>query len=555
MSYPLINDNDFQKKILIKYKQFEIPSNKPSFNDLCFPEKFKLQLPQIFVSKFINPKTPYKGLLIYHKIGAGKTCAAIRIAEEWKDKKKIVFVVPASLITNLYKELRSECTGNDYITDIERKKLLNLIPNSKEYINIINIVHNRIDKKYEIYSYNKYTSLIIENKINLKDKILIIDEVQNIVSQDGLFYNTILQSIKKSPLSTRVILLSATPIFDKPVEFALTLNLLRPEKTLPTGNEFNEIFLKKTKYGYKLKNINLLKDMIRGYISYYPGAPHYAFPKKILKIVRCRMLNFQWKSYLTLEKNELGTEFDDILKLGNNFLLGSRIISNIAYPNKNINELGFASFNNKNLLLKNIKKFSIKFYKIFKKINKIIGPSFVYSNFKEYGGIKPFIVFLEANGYVNFINNGPGKKRFAIWSGDESFDSKEYIKEIFNNINNKDGSQIKLLLGTPSIKEGVSLLRVRSVHILEPYWNISRLEQIIGRAIRFCSHKDLNKNERQVEVYIYIASSPLGIKHKTVDEYIYKIALEKEKLINDFLHVIKKSSVDYYLMKNAENFI
>ena len=124
MSYPLINDKDFQKKILQRFKQYEIPNKKPTFKELCFPDKFQLQAPQIFVSKFINPKTPYKGLLIFHKIGAGKTCAAIRIAEEWKDKKKIIFVVPASLITNLYKELRSECTGTEYITDKERKRLL-----------------------------------------------------------------------------------------------------------------------------------------------------------------------------------------------------------------------------------------------------------------------------------------------------------------------------------------------------------------------------------------------------------------------------------------------
>ena len=57
MSYPLINDNDFQKKILTKFKTFEISTKKPTFQELCFPEEFKLQLPQLFVSKFINPKT------------------------------------------------------------------------------------------------------------------------------------------------------------------------------------------------------------------------------------------------------------------------------------------------------------------------------------------------------------------------------------------------------------------------------------------------------------------------------------------------------------------
>ena len=54
--------------------------------EICFPKKYTLQLPQKFVAEFINPKTPYKGLLLFHKIGAGKTCGAINIAEKWKNK-------------------------------------------------------------------------------------------------------------------------------------------------------------------------------------------------------------------------------------------------------------------------------------------------------------------------------------------------------------------------------------------------------------------------------------------------------------------------------------
>ena len=83
---------------------------------------------------------------------------------------------------------------------------------------------------------------------------------------------------------------------------------------------------------------------------------------------------------------------------------------------------------------------------------------------------------------------------------------KEEIKDIFNKKKNKCGDYLKVLLGSPSIKEGVSLLRVREVHVVEPYWNMSRLEQIIGRAIRFCSHKDMFKKDRLVKVFIYIAT-------------------------------------------------
>ena len=52
--------------------------------------------------------------------------------------------------------------------------------------------------------------------------------------------------------------------------------------------------------------------------------------------------------------------------------------------------------------------------------------------------------------------------------------------------------------------------------IMEPYWNMSRIKQIIGRANRFCSHKDINKDRRYVDVYLYLATKT-GVK--TTDEY------------------------------------
>ena len=126
---------------------------------------------------------------------------------------------------------------------------------------------------------------------------------------------------------------------------------------------------------------------------------------------------------------------------------------------------------------------------------------------------------------------------------------KDFIKCVFNKPNNEDGSQIQIILGSPSIKEGVSLLRVRQVHILEPYWNFSRLKQIIGRAVRFCSHKDLPRDERLVEIYIYIASHP--DVDMSIDKYILSLAREKESIISEFENAIKESAVDCRLFYNA----
>ena len=66
--YPKINDKDFYKKINILFSKFKIKNKRLTLNDICYPPKYKLQLPQQFVSNFMNPKTPYKSLLLFHQI-------------------------------------------------------------------------------------------------------------------------------------------------------------------------------------------------------------------------------------------------------------------------------------------------------------------------------------------------------------------------------------------------------------------------------------------------------------------------------------------------------
>ena len=113
--YPSINDDKYYEKINKIYKKFTISSKKSNINTYCKPKEFTLQPPQMFLPSYINHETPYKSILVYHKIGAGKTCAAIQIAERWKKTKRIIFVLPASLKGNLKSELRGYC-GN-YLTD------------------------------------------------------------------------------------------------------------------------------------------------------------------------------------------------------------------------------------------------------------------------------------------------------------------------------------------------------------------------------------------------------------------------------------------------------
>ena len=431
---------DSKDKKFISQNKYKIKPNKKSMKELCIPKKFKLQPSQRFLGDFFK-RSKINGILVYHKIGAGKTCTAVNMAEKLKHRMNIMVVVPAALIGNFKDELRSECPGDEYISKSARKQLIKLKPSDCKFQSIIERSNKKIEKYYNIYSYHKFVNLVKENKIKLRNTLLIIDEVQNMISEAGSFYMSLKKTIDSSDDKTRIILLSATPMFDKPIEIALTLNLLKPEKKIVTANFFNKKYLsiRRNKQGvyYKAKNMDKFKNMISGMISYYRGAPPQTFPEQNFKVVKCKMSSFQYKSYLSAmstEDNFIRGSFRnvDILKLPNNFFIGPRILSNVSFPNKGIGLMGYSSLKDDALMIQNIRTYSVKFYKIYKNINKSEGPVFIYSNFKEIGGIKSLVKFLEAHGYKNYKTYGEGIKRYAVWSGDEPHIVKEEIKFIFN---------------------------------------------------------------------------------------------------------------------------
>lgn len=61
---------------------------------------------QKIVRDYLNLYTPYRGLLLYHGLGSGKTCSSIAIAEGMKGERKVIVMTPASLRRNYYEELK-----------------------------------------------------------------------------------------------------------------------------------------------------------------------------------------------------------------------------------------------------------------------------------------------------------------------------------------------------------------------------------------------------------------------------------------------------------------
>jgi hypothetical protein len=255
-----------------------------------------------------------------------------------------------------------------------------------------------------------------------------------------------------------------------------------------------------------------------------------------------------------------------------------------------------------------LKLYSPKYLAILENIIKPehLGLHLVYSQFRSYEGIEVFSMVLEqsgfarfkikrnsANGWVLDIDEDDwGKPMYALYTGTEDKMEREIIRKIYNgawneipqNIaselreisnNNNMGEIIKVFMITSSGSEGINLTNTRYVHIMDPYWHPVRIEQVIGRARRICSHKNLSEALQTVEVFIYLMtftkkqiesddSIELNLKDVsklirnrpiTSDEYMYEIASIKEKLNQQLIHAIKETAIDcvVYSKKSKEN--
>ncbi len=188
--------------------------------------------------------------------------------------------------------------------------------------------------------------------------------------------------------------------------------------------------------------------------------------------------------------------------------------------------------------------YSPKFLKILENIQNPDhqGLHLIYSVFRSLEGIAILKLVLEANGYAEFkikqeggrwevIDKAEdvGKPRFVLYTGTETDEEKRIILNVYNSKwaevpsgivstihswktaegedieNNFMGEVIKVLMITASGAEGINLKNTRYVHIVEPYWHMVRLQQVIGRARRICSHQDLPKEMRTVQVFLYMA--------------------------------------------------
>lgn len=678
---------------------------------------FEISPVQRLISRFLNPITPYKGLLLFHGVGVGKTCTAIRVSEEYLKTypySKVHIIVPKSIsagfkrtIFDSSKLIKSkdgkwssqQCTGMIYPemalqsfakkakseTDFSPEELTEEIEKKIRdryarlgYLQFANDIKRRLKT---VPSHLKgedrlaAENLLIEKLFS--DKLIIIDEAHNL--RDGLAttddeemvalenngeeeiedvddeevggakdlaidkiggkqLTPLLKRIVKYAKGLRLLLMSATPMYNKANEIVHLLNLLivNDTKDDSSKNLVGDIF---TKDGSLRKGgSERLRKYAQRYISYMRGENPYTFP---LRLKPKGLEPVVWPKIhkvgaaekpitITKEQKEiLGTlpivsvmpnEESPMKGLLRKILREAKPedfkadtwvhldVSNIVYPNEFYGSKGWDSYfstktqgglrvfqwkGDADLAARhpeaksvdyvfgeeNFQNYAPKMAMTIAKLNTCKGMSFVYSRYVR-AGVLPLAIALERQGWTRVLNSPESKpllsgsskvhRRCAFCENRENTHKRDAdhpftpacyvlltgdglltpnLPDILNYASNwpkntpyaKDGGRVKAILGSQITTEGLDLKCIRGIHILDPWYHLNRLEQIIGRGIRYCSHAELDKEFRNCLIYMYAVTLP---EIETPDLHAYRISATKARTIGMVQRELKIAAMD-----------
>ena len=221
-----------------------------------------------------------------------------------------------------------------------------------------------------------------------------------------------------------------------------------------------------------------------------------------------------------------------------------------------------------------IGEYSGKIHSICQQILGSSGMILIYSQFIT-GGCVPIALALEELGFVRYGNtkNSLFKTRrknlnaitmkeihkadepiatYAMITGDIVL-SPNNVNElkVCTDENNINGEKIKVVIISKAGSEGLDFKNIRQIHILEPWYNLNRIEQIIGRGVRRCSHRNLPYEERNTEIYLY--GTNLNEDVEAADLYVYRLAERKAIRISTVSRILKETAIDCMLNKGQTN--
>lgn len=472
-----------------------------------------------------------KGMLVYHKMGMGKTRVLCSVIELYWKERDIILIAPKSLHEPIRREIEN------------MESIMKLKPENHKPIKFISLNSSNLGETI--------------SRLSLKKSLIVVDESHNLfrnIINGGKNGHTVYECIMREE-NVKLLFLTGTPLSKHPFELVPCFNMLSGTNLFPAFfNSFMDVFVSKG----ELINIEVLQNRLLGLVSYvsqelnsnYKVRDDHWFPEELPTIIeRVQMSSLQYSIYKMERDKEIidakNTKQTKEISLSmknksmGTYYVKSRIVSNYCGS-------GYAPEN------------SPKLHLIAQRIDKAVGPVIVYSEFVE----KTLLVlgeYLKQIGYSNCVINDAQLtegNRYIIYSGSVDSVSRAKFVEIFNSKENINGKIVKAILVSKTGVEGLDLKNIRETHQVEPYWNRARSEQFVARAVRVGSHDALPVAERQVQPYIYLSvyepddtlDEDTDGDKRSIDEKFYDTSKYIGNLCDMFRSVLQTVCIECNLM-------
>ena len=603
--------DDFEKKSkeLCKFEKSSFQYLMSHYLSYRTPYRSILLYYSVGVGKTCTAITIAESLLINHNsLDEPMIWVILPSAIEGGFKNQIFETIKLTDLSSITKQ----CTGDTYMKLANISKDFDMKNVEKRIKKLIKSRYTFFT--YEGFANFIDTNYISKGK-NVSDKVIIVDEAHNIRSsgndkdENKRVYSALLE-VCKDGVNNRLIFLTATPMYNEPKDiynlfYLLLLNdkredLYSNDKIFDINNNINP------------SARDFISMMSSKYISYLRGRNPFNFafklsPKssgfdildKVMPFMEngnpIEKIDENWISniddgIITSQLSQKQISYLETKKLNeleqNNF--GSLQAMNIVYDNyiggEGFNNFFVKSGDKEQLLVKYNSKYknalspsndklglySSKLLNIANIIKNTNGVIVIYSRF-VWSGVIPLAITLEHMGFSRegtdnilmepeITHNTTYKnikypKYCILSSSDPEIMGNTTINSLMTKINhpdNKDGSVVKAILITQVASEGLNFYNIREMHLIDAWFHFNRIDQIIGRGIRNCSHKNLPIEDRNVSVFLHASIN--GYEKETADIHAYRIAtgkLYQTKIIDE---IIKNSSIDCSLFKNINYF-
>lgn len=452
-----------------------------------------------------------KGIVLHHSLGSGKTKTFLKAVQRYQDenpKKRALVIAPASLVTNVDKELRKHKIKLD-------KNRLDLM----SYEKAVNEAHHLRKNDYSIAVADEAHRL--RNTGTKRTK-----ELRDIISG-----------------ADHRLLATATGNYNRLADISALVNIAANDNLLPEeSKKMDDRYTKDVtiKPGFKERLLGVqpevvkeldrkaeLRKILQKHVSYYDSAddPEAAkhFPRKKEKVVEVEMSPEQQKYYKFAEGK---IPFLLRMKIRHNLPLDKKEKANLNAFSTGVRQV---SNGYKHLTVNGNAPYSPKIQKAIASLEQGMKDdknfkALVYSNYLD-AGLKDYSARLKEKGIDH-----------AIYDGSLSREQKDALVKDYN------AGKKKVLLISSSGSEGLDSKGTKRVQILEPHFNKAKINQVVGRAVRFGSHDHLPENEREVLVEHFHSVHPQQLWGRTpysIDKYLSENSDTKHELFEQVKDLMK----------------